>query len=149
MTGGSSAGTLIGPWRSGQLRILCGAQVLAVAAVAIATIGATNTASFDEQTDWLNLAIAGIAFAALTAGAWLQLGRRRVIARRGRVAGSLAAAIDRPVAQGAGAFAPVATAEMSHYHRETCQLVRGKGAAPASVIEHHRAQRTPCAVCRP
>jgi hypothetical protein len=139
----------LGPWRAGQLRVACLAQLLALAVVAVASVGVIHTAGFDEQTDWLNVAIAGVALAAITAGAWLQVGRRRVVARRTRLATANASVLDRPIARDAATPAPVATPAMSHYHRESCQLVRGKGAAPAPVIEHHRAERTPCAVCRP
>jgi len=143
------ARTLAGPWRETQVRVVCAAQLLAVAAVLIATAGSAHTASFDEQTNWLTVAVAGLALAVVVSAAWLLHGRRRLVRRRAGLTTSIAVAFDRPAAGPGVHLAPVATAQMSHYHRETCQLVRGKGAEPASVIEHRRAQRTPCAVCRP
>jgi hypothetical protein len=145
----SAARALAGPWRTAQLRVVCLAQLLAVAVMVIATAGSSHTASFDVQTKWLTLAVAGLALAVVVSAAWLMLGRRRVVRRRAHLSNTVAAAFDRPAAGPGAARAPVATPQMSHYHRENCQLVRGKDARPASVIEHHRAQRTPCAVCRP
>lgn len=147
MTTGTQA--LTGPWRTAQVRVVCLAQLLAVAVVLIATAGSSHTASFDVQTRWLTLAVVGLALAVMVSAAWLLLGRRHVVRRRARLSRAVAMAFDRPTAEPGAALAPVATDQMSHYHRDVCQLVRGKDARPASVIEHHRAQRTPCAVCRP
>ena len=149
MSGADPAQALAGPWRTAQLRLVCVAQLLAVAAVVVATAGSAYSASFHEQTNWMSLAVAGLALAVTVSAAWLLLGRRRLVRRRVRLSASIAAALDRPVAEPDAARAPVAAPQMSHYHRENCQLVRGKHTEPASVIEHHRAQRTPCAVCRP
>jgi hypothetical protein len=147
--GANPARTLAGPWREAQLRVVCGAQLLAVAAVVVAAAGSAYTASFDEQTNWLTLAVAGLALAVVVSASWLLHGRRRLVRRRAGLTTSIAVKFDRPVTQPDVDLAPVASPQMNHYHRENCQLVRGKSVEPASVIEHHHAQRTPCAVCRP
>ncbi len=149
MTDASAARALAGPWRAPQVRIVALAQAVAVVVVVVAAVGSARTGSFDEQTDWVVLGITGLAFAVVVSAAWIQLGRRTLVRRRTRVARSVAAVFDRPAATGGADLTPVATSQMSHYHRESCQLVLGKDAVRASVIEHHRAKRTPCAVCRP
>lgn len=138
------------PWRVAQVRVVVVAQVIATALVVLAANRAARTGSFDEQTDWVVLSVVGLAAAGVVSAAWLRTAQRRVAMRRARVLRTVNEAFRQVGADAdAGDFAPVASPSMSHFHRAGCQLVRGKDVRPASVIEHHRAQRTPCAVCRP
>jgi hypothetical protein len=137
-------------WRGAQVRVVIVAQVIASALVLLAAYKSARTGSFDEQTDWVVLGVAGLTGAALVSTIWLRYVQRRLVMRRAR----LVRTTDNTFARigsttDADDLAPVASRSMSHYHRSGCPLVRGKDVAPASVIEHHRAQRTPCAVCRP
>lgn len=138
------------PWRPAQVRVVVVAQLIATALVLLAANRSARTGSFEKQTDWVVFGVAGLAAAGVVSAVWLRAAQRRVAIRRARLVRTTDEAFHRV---GAAAetdhFAPVAAPSMSHFHRAGCQLVRGKDVRPASVIEHRRAQRTPCAVCRP
>jgi hypothetical protein len=139
------------PWAPAQLRTVMLAQILATALVAVAAYKSAHTGTFAEQSDWVVLGIAGVGGAGIVSTAWLLTTKRRVLRRRRRLVAAVQGTFE-PVGSArveAEGFGPVAGASMSHYHRAGCQLVRGKAVEPSSVIEHHRAKRTPCAVCRP
>jgi hypothetical protein len=137
-------------WRGAQVRVVVIVQAIASALVLVAAHQAARTGSFNEQTDWVVLGIAGLAGAALVSTVWLRYAQRRLAIRRARLVRTATATFGRVgMTDDAEDVAPVSSSSMSHYHRAGCQLVRGKDVRPASVIEHHRAKRTPCAVCRP
>jgi|GEM_PF-6527618 len=150
MTPGLRSRRLPGLWAHGQLAGLCLAQAVAVALVVLASIGSGHTGHLSTQSRWVAVGVSGIAVAALSATVWLMLGNRRLIRRRTRLRASVVRTFGRrAVASAEHEAQPVAGETMSHYHRRDCQLVRGKNARPAPVLAHTRANRTPCAVCRP
>jgi hypothetical protein len=148
VTSVAAGGALL--WRGVQIRIVVGAELIATAVVGFAAYKSTRTGSFSQQTDWVTVGVGGLAAAGLLSAIWLLRGRQRVARRRSILvdAANLAFA-PAGAAVETDEFGPVASESMTHYHRAGCQLVRNKSVRAASVIEHHRAKRTPCAVCRP
>lgn len=134
-------------WQPRRFRSLCLLQVVAVVVVVVAALGARNTGDFSEQTNWTALAVVGLMVGSLASSGWLLVGRREVGRRRARVARSAASLFDRPEIHGESDALRVATTVMTRYHRAECSMVRGKDAVPASIADHHRAERTACAIC--
>jgi hypothetical protein len=136
-------------WAQGQFAGLCLAQAGAAALVLTASLGTGRTGHLSTQTSWVAVGVAGIAVAAVSAAVWVLSGNRRLVRRRIRLSAAVGHTFRPRIVPGIETEEPVAGPTMSHYHRRDCQLVRGKDARPATAAAHQRAQRTPCAVCRP
>jgi hypothetical protein len=103
----------------------------------------------DRQVGWVILAIAGLALTVVTSISWLLVARRRIGQRRALYADQMLLVYTDSSQQLDDRNVLVATAAMTHYHLPSCQLVRGKSSRSDSLSSHQRAQRSPCAVCRP
>lgn len=138
-----------GLWAPRSLRLLFGAMVVAVILLAIASQGARSTTDFSQQTDWIVVGILGLAVASIAGTVWVMSVRQTLRRRRERATRAAAALFAVPEVGGVNDERRAATPAMRHYHRSDCSMVRGKDAALVPIAEHHRVQRTPCAVCEP
>lgn len=138
-----------GPWQQGQLAGLCLAQAVALVLVILASVASGRTGHLSTQSAWVAVATAGLAVAGVTGAGWVLSGNRRLVRRRVQLSRETVRTFARRESPGDNDAQPVAGANMSHYHRRDCALVRGKDVRAEPVLVHGRAGRTPCAVCRP
>jgi hypothetical protein len=133
-------------------------------AVLLAWAGSSSTPVVGRQAAWGAVGVAGTFGVAAASVLWV-VTLRGAVARRAtelrtaillgkdvRIgAGPVTAGHPVPRAPGSGepVAALVATATMVRYHRPDCRLAAGKGVEPAERVEHERAGRAPCGVCRP
>lgn len=136
-------------WAPRSLRLLFGVNAVAVILLGIASQGARSTTDFTQQTDWIVVGVLGLAVASIAGTAWVMALRGTLRRRRERVTRAAAALFDAPDVGGVTDERRAATPVMRHYHRSDCSMVRGKDAVLVPIAEHHRVQRTPCAVCEP
>jgi len=131
--------------------VVAGGYVLAGAALVSAWRGASGATQVHNQIVWATIGVVAVGLAAGSELWWLLRGRRAVgraqrelieaLPRIGDDTGVLAA-VDRP--------APVvAGAAMTHYHRPSCLLVRGKTVNELTAAQVARTSRRPCDVCHP
>lgn len=132
-----------------RVRLLYLVHAVALVLVGVAALGTSNTGDFSEQTNWTALAILGLLAGGLASTGAVLAGRREVGRRRAKLARTIAGVFDTASTPETADVSRFATPAMSHYHREDCPMVRAKGATSASISEHQRAERTPCAVCEP
>ena len=124
--------------------------VVAVAGLLLALSwwGAAEEVRLARQFRWVAAGVVSIIVLGVVSATWILEGRRAVSRRRRRWMAEqrrrLAAAA--PVT---AAPALVAGERMTRYHRPGCDLVAGKVLSAASRVEHERAGRRPCGVCRP
>lgn len=132
-----------------RVRLLYLVHAVALVLVGVAALGTSNTGDFSEQTNWTALAILGLLGGGLASTGAVLTGRREVGRRQAKLARTIAGAFERASTPDTADASRFATPPMSHYHREDCPMVRGKGPVAASIAQHQRAERTPCAVCEP
>jgi hypothetical protein len=141
------------PWTRRDLTLWALLMLAAIALMLIAWNGASNELRFEDDLAWLQLAIAGVAIAALANVLFFLAARRRVRGLLVALLSSGSASVSPPpVLRSApmrGAAGLVAAPTMTHFHRPGCQLAAAKPVAIASRSEHERAGRQPCGMCRP
>jgi hypothetical protein len=138
------------PWTRRDLVQFSVLSAVSLALLAAGWIGAGGEALFEDQTPFLNLAVAGLLVGAAGGALWLVTGLRAVRVRKARVKELITARA------GGGAVAGAETASdrlvsgpsMTRYHLAGCSLVAGKDVTAASQAEHERAGRRPCGMCR-
>jgi len=139
------------PWSARDLRVAAGWFAAGGIGVAAGWFGASGATDVRDQIAWAATAAIAIGVTAVAEMRWLLVGRRAIgqgrvlvtdiVARSMRANAARAAADDDTML--------VAGPAMTHYHRPTCILVRGKatsGLAPAAIA---RCERDPCDVCLP
>ena len=120
----------------------------------IAWYGASDTTDFKSQVYWVVLGIVGTALLSFGAQMFVLDGLREIRRRRLVVMTHLDAALSPREAPAdelkATQEQAVASTLMTHYHRRSCALVRGK---VLSIVEspatHLEAGRIACGVCAP
>jgi hypothetical protein len=136
------------PWTAGHTRGVVAGYVLAAVALTSAWRGASGATQVRDQIVWATvgaLAVGAVVGAELW---WLFMGRSTVGRAQRLLLAELARQDDvaRPVAANDRGAPVVAGSTMTHFHRPTCLLVRGK------VVRQVSAARTdlrPCDVCGP
>jgi hypothetical protein len=136
------------PWTSGHTRAVVAGYVLAAAALTSAWRGASGATHVRDQIVWATIGAVAVGAVVGAELWWLFIGRstigqaqRLLLVEIGRedAAAQPLAANDR--------LAPVvAGSTMTHYHRPTCLLVRGKVVRQVSAA---RTELRPCDVCGP
>ena len=107
--------------------------------------GVSGQAAFEGQIAPLNLAIVGVVLVGAGYAGWFLAGRRAVGARK-RVL--LARSTD--VAAAAGAVDPDGFVGSERlFHRVECAMSLDRSWAVRPRVDHERAGRRPCGVCRP
>jgi hypothetical protein len=139
-------------WRRADLVVLAGAVGAGLILLGVGYWGVSGTRVFDDQVGAARLAAAGV-LVAQAGFVWSVTRGRRALGCRLRSAlpartGDVAAP-SGPSTGGTRSAGPLATADMTRYHRDDCAFVVGKAAGAAPVAEHERAGRRPCGVCRP
>jgi hypothetical protein len=119
--------------------------------LATAWYGASDTTNFVNQIYWIVLGIAGTVLLSFGALMFLLDGMREIRGRRLAVMQDLDAALsDAPQTAQVTRDLAVASSQMTHYHRGTCPLVRGKSVPIIGLsVTHLDAGRVPCGVCAP
>jgi hypothetical protein len=112
---------------------------------------ASGEPSLNDQVGPINLAVAGLAVAAVGHANLIRqmrsrLGERRAIVLSHLLVSYAAPAVAVEVKQDARL---VALADGRYFHRSTCALVAGRAVASASRDDHARCGRAPCGVCSP
>jgi hypothetical protein len=102
----------------------------------------------------MNVAIISLVVASAASIGLLLAGRRAIGLRRQALLGEPAVAApvavhvsEQPAPHLAAAL--VGGAGLLHFHRADCAMAVGRGWAAASAVQHGRAGRTACGVCRP
>jgi hypothetical protein len=123
---------------------------------AIACVGSWYSISGERvwanQIPAMNVAIISVVLANAASIGLLLAGRRAIGLRRQALLGEPAeVARERASAQPANhaVGALVGGPGLLHFHRADCAMAAGRGWAAASAVNHGRAGRTACGVCRP
>lgn len=145
-------------WTADQVFGQAMASMLGAGMVLAAWVGASGTPRVDRQGAWLSLGVAGLVVAGAS-GAWFLLaGFRNVYTEVGDILAAGSPAVLGTVqaqgpASGGGqrvaAGDVVAVAGTARFHRPDCVLVAGKVVELATEVEHVRAGRHHCHICRP
>ena len=137
-------------WRRADIVVLAGSFTAGLLLVAIGYWGVSGTRVLSAQMGSVWLASAGVVVSGTGVAAAVASGRRRLSQRRGVVLPDAADVVLEPGAT-TSAFTrePVTATGMTRFHRPDCSFVAGKAVTAAPVAEHQKANRQPCAVCRP
>lgn len=143
------------PWSGRHLIGLAVAYTVALLLVGVGTYGAGGTGDQDEGVRWLAVSVAGLVIGGVANGLWLSWGRYRVAVTRHVLVGAHRPAprwtsgrtsVVGPVS---AAELPVTHPESTRYHREHCELVRGRQLSRAAREQHEAQGRHACEVCEP
>jgi hypothetical protein len=137
----------LGPWRRGNVSSVVSLNGLGLALVVSGWYVAGGQLLLRDQVTGANVAIAGIIVAGAGNAVWLLTGRRALGLRREGI-GALAQTRHLPRPQ-PGRRQPVASDEMTRYHRADCAFATGRAVVARSRKAHAASGRQPCGVCRP
>lgn len=140
------------PWTSSDATTAFVMTMLGAGAVSVAWWGASGTGRLDRQVMWTVVAVLGLIVIGVASFTWLLSGRRAVALRRENLLDD----VDRFVSPfgvrtstSVDGMRFLTIAGSQRYHREGCQLVRGKDAArlpgDGSALDGLR----PCEMCEP
>ena len=148
------------PWQAGHL--LAGLAVVGFGAVCVLVSwwGASGSARSSDEVAWMNLGVGGLIVIGGASAMWTMVGRRAVGHRQAALTDTLEGILvmrGQPGSVGRvkATKASVQTGAlvwgrgMTHFHSEGCQLVLGKQVRAATLRQHERAGRLPCAMCEP
>jgi hypothetical protein len=143
-------------WTGRHLAALGVTYALALALVGTGAYCAGGTGNQATCVRWLATSVCGLVVAGIGNGLWVSRGRRRLAQRRHQIL-----AFHRPPKRGAGnrrtMHSPrpvvepllVTHRESTRYHREGCELVRGREVIHGSRVELETQGCLACAVCEP
>ena len=140
------------PWPEQALILWALLSGIGVALVAAGWVLVRNESVYTDQVAGINMAIAGALVGGAGAIPMLLAGRRAVGVRRLAVLGDLR---DMPVRASAWASDDSTSRNLiggeglRHFHRAGCTMAQGRNWSAASRLEHERAGRVACGVCRP
>ena len=142
------------PWTSGNACAAVAGNVVALALVLAAWLGASSRLLVSEQTGWATLGVGAAIVAGGVNTVWLLSGRRALAVRRKTaldlaLPASLAAVAALAPPTPHGGELPVAGAGMTAFHRPACWLAAGRMVEDAPADAHRRAGRHACEVCAP
>jgi hypothetical protein len=157
------------PWNANHLVGAMAAVTVGAVCLLVSWWGASGTWHISLEVAWMNLGLAGAVVIGATMATWVLAGRRALGKRQAIVVGAVEGMLlARGSVTPAGASSttewtsrssPSSTVHaddsmrlvwalgMRHYHREGCQLVRGKQTRAASLRAHEKAGRRPCGMC--
>ena len=137
------------PWRWTDVLTLPLPYAIGVVCLGLAWADGSRGLAAADQTDSLNVGVAGVIVVGVANAIWLLSGRRRVALRRRRLACLLAtpcgvpsASSPVPESRSGDLLLGVAGGRLSH--RPGCPLLAGRATVPAGGKEQR-----PCGVCRP
>jgi hypothetical protein len=142
------------PWSPRDLVRAVEYLLAALVLLLTAWFGASSTTVFTYQVYWVVLGIGAAALLSFGAMMFVLDGLREIRGRRGALMHSLNAALWEDQASTevgpADLEHAVASSLMTHYHRRTCPLVRGKAVPLVGLpATHVEAGRVSCGVCAP
>ena len=136
------------PWTAEQAARVIVSNLAALAAILATAYGAASSDDTQTALLWLNLCIAGLAFAGIVNALWLVRCHNTTSTWRADVLDGVADAVRLPESA-----APVDEVELVvvdgtlRYHRAGCLFVAGRPARPAERADLEGGDRTPCEVC--
>ena len=134
------------PWSMPDLRRLVRAIVLSSTGLVVAWLVASGTTDLEHQEYAVAGGIVATTVAVAGLAGWLLAGMRSVRDLREEAVQDLRALLlRRSPASPATAGDLVTAAGMTHYHRASCLMVRGKAAGSA----RRGSALVPCPICRP
>src|SRR5438067_727420 len=114
-------------WTSRARATALASNAFGIAAVVLSTIAMSTTHDLSSRVAWCNVAVIGFVLAALGDVLFLTAGRRAIGRRVALLGARLEMEPSRaPTSEGNDPL--VVAARMTHYHRPTCLLMRGKPA---------------------
>jgi hypothetical protein len=138
------------PWTPRHTQTVAVGYVLAGAALLGALRGASGATQVRNQIVWVTIGVIAVGAVAGAELWWLLIGRRAVGRAQRVLIESLPQHQDSNVVIAVRAPARVVAATaMTHYHRPTCLLVRGKNVSELTAADIARTDRRPCDVCGP
>jgi len=136
-----------GPWPRAAVSSVVSLNGIGLALVLGGWYVAAGQLLLRDQVAGSNVAIAGIVVAGAGNAVWVLTGRRALGLRREGI-GALAQTrhVHRP---GPARAEPVASDEMTRYHRPDCEFAAGRAVVARPRKAHEASGRQPCGVCQP
>lgn len=128
------------PWTSSAVVRSVQIQLVSALLIGAAWYGASGTASFAAEMDWLKLGVGGLVLSGVANGLWLMSGRQAVGVAALQAFGNVVSKQSERDPYVAETFAVLGG---TRYHRTGCQMLVGRSSRPA------RAELRPCELCRP
>ena len=113
---------------------------------------ASGSASLDDQTGWVVIAVVGVGIGAFGMSTWVRAGRRTVCDRRElvlRQVEELTTAAGSMSTDPCDGVALVTYPNAQRYHRADCLLLQGKQVQPLSGRSKAPKATLPCEMCAP
>lgn len=142
------------PWNAERALSVLVSNALALAAIMVGAVVSNRADNPQDALLWLNVSIAGLAFAGIANGTWIMRARRTLT--RGRALGlALVTARVQSAEPPTGPSTEHAGATMvwapgtARYHRPDCSFVRGRAVDAVEPDDASDRGLRSCEVCRP